>query len=167
MNQGDLKRGMYLVNDGPGPIPVYLSGNATGKVGLVVMPKELIGQIVNFTNGPNGYVVRFQSEAIYRAGSFFEEAFSWLTNGAMVVSGSVNFSDLQKNVTDKQVSAQLSAINAAEAKGASFENAVKDLAHSASNIIGDVIPWNLVWVAGGFYVVTHWKNFFSQTKLRK
>src|ERR1700753_367680 len=93
----DLKKGMYITNDGNITIPVYASTDGTGTPELTIQPGQLIGQIVDFSTGPGGVVVYFTSDAINSASSIFDRISNYLLawTGAVVNAGSVNISDLQ------------------------------------------------------------------------
>jgi hypothetical protein len=166
ISQSDLKIGMYLNNNGPGVVPIYEQKTSVFPE-LVIKKGELIGQIIDFTTGPDGMMVVFRSDAIDKVSSKWEKAEHYLSFGYYTVSGLVKFSELQKNINESQVSAQNAAISLAEANGNSLKNSFVKLAHGLAETIEESIPWKLVWVASGTYVLLNWNKFFSPTKLRK
>lgn len=158
MTANDLKVGMVLVNDGTGNVLVYDNKDASGSPMLTVAPKGYIGQIVEIDNGVDGVVVQFTSDDITKAMSTLEKieyyfVLKWIPSE--VFAGAVRFADLQANVSDKQIADQVAAIKQAEDNGISFKNSIEKLAHGAADIVGSVIPWNLILLAGlGWLFIT-------------
>lgn len=161
IQQTELQIGMYLTNDGPGTIPVYPNKDGTGTAELTISPGELIGQIVDFSNGPTGMVVYFTSDAITAASSIFDKIgnyiLSFIPGQPIVNAGAVNFTDLQSNIDESQINKQQTAINNAAAQGATLANSIKKVAKETGDVIGGVFKglWPVVLIGAGLWLVTH------------
>jgi hypothetical protein len=178
MKPEDIKVGMCLTNDGTGSIPVYDSKDASGSPMLTIAPGSYIGQVCQIDNGVGGVVIAFTSEEINAAMTVLEKIewyflFKWIPKE--VFAGAVRYSDLQANVSDKQIVEQVQAIADAEANGISFKNSIVKLAHGVADTVEAAIPWNLVILLGvGWFIFkdsgnnsTHKRISKSKTKWQK
>lgn len=168
MKESDLRVGMYFTNDGNGGIPVFDGLDGTGDIIMTVSPGQLIGQIVDIINGPDGTVLVFVSDAISNAIPFYEKLITFITPDSIEkAAGGVKFSSFSQDVSDAQVQQQQQAMGIAEANGVTIQNSIKKIVKSATDTIGLSIPWGLVGLVTAGYVVTHWKNFFKQTNIKR
>lgn len=160
MQVSDLKTGMYLTNTGSASIPLYDSKDGTGTPFLTIQPGQMIGQVVDFSNGPAGQVIYFTSDAITAAEPVVDKLISWLPGVSWVLAA--NFSDIVANVDDTQVTQQAAAIQASADQGASLRNALQQALTSVKQaVLGDWSFWEIGGVAVGIYVLLHWKTFFK------
>lgn len=170
----DLKKGMYLTNNGKTVIPLYDENDGTGPVLISIRPGELIGQVMDFRTGPKGNVILFSSDAITANTGLAQRALvymlTWVPDRFYNVA-SANFADIQNNVSVQSVSEQNAAIANANANGVSLTNSIKSVAKGAGEALGEVgtslIPWNLVLIAAGGYVVINWNKYFKPINIKK
>lgn len=162
ISASDLKKGMYITNDGDTAIPVYATSDGTGTPELTIQPGQLIGQIVDFSTGPGGVVVYFTSDAITSASSIFDQIGNYLLQwtGAVVNAGSVNISDLQ-DITSGQIQQQNSAITTAAAQGVNLANSIKEAAGAAGDALGGATSsflkaaWLPIAIWIGYEIIEH------------
>lgn len=154
IQKSDLAVGMYFNNDGPGSIPLYDSADGTGDPVMTILPGQLIGQITDFGDGPNGYVVGFTSDAISNNQTGTETAMNYLLGwtGLVVPALSANFSDLQNNINSSQISTQKSAIDTANANGLSLTASLVNALKNAESAAGSIVFWPFVIIAGVWLV---------------
>lgn len=176
MTPSDLHIGMYITNTGKNAINVYDDVDATAKPITTILPGEVIGQIVDVMNASRGYMILFISDKITDNIGILTNVFAYLISwmpGHSKAAGGIYYNDLINTIPnlDKQVQEQLSIIAIAQSHGASIMKTVKQTAknvvHEAADVVTGVIPWTLVGVAVGGYVLLNWNKFFTPTKLRK
>jgi len=160
ITQQDLEIGMYLNNDGPAQVALYDDWEHLPEPPTLLIKKgELIGQIVDFKNGPDGLIVIFISDKITQKGSLMEKAVyysvGWLLDDVKIGFGA-RFKNIQNCVRVKQVAEQKTAIQNAKDKGVNLTNMVKKAAGTLSTAVSEtvkaIIPWDLVWIAGGIWL---------------
>lgn len=174
INLSEIKKGMYLSNNGKDIINLYDSKDGTGDILLSIKPGQIIGKVVDFSNGPIGSVVLFASDKINDASGaltrFNNYFFNWVP-GVTFEAASANFSDIQANISEENIQKQNVAMGMAAANGVNITNSIKSAAEGAGDIISDaggkLIPWNLVWGAGAVYVVINWNKFFKPVNIKK
>ncbi len=174
MQLSDLKIGMRFINSGPNDIPVYFSVDGTGEPILIIKPTQSIGQIVAF----NGTIILFVSDEItkalpwgYKVGTFMVQ---WLTT--YVDAAAIRFEDFKANVSDIQVQDQQAVFdkvgkgneglaNMVEIVGGALKDitdkAAKGVIDSGGKIIDEataIVPWNLVLLAGGAWILWNSSN---------
>ena len=159
ITQDQLKVGMYITNHGSAPIPIYNSVDATGEVAFTVAPGELIGQIVDMGNGPNGYVVGVTSVKVDEHSSIMDKVDNFLLGwtGTVALVGTINFADLKDSINTEYIAKQNEAILQAEQSGVSFENSVKKVAKETMSVVSGAFGelWPIVLIAGVLFIASH------------
>lgn len=179
---------MVLTNDGQNPIPLYdgTAGNVGDPPMLTIQPGQLIGQVTDKTVGSGGAVIVFtdpHKTNIDAAGGAIESAATisqktvfylksyipFIRSTDHNIAASTAFTNIQANVSDKQIADQLAAMAqdtvsadtiAAQTKQlildpsksvvqAATDSAADILSHAATKASDVVTDSNLKWWIGG------------------
>lgn len=176
MNQNDLKIGMHFTNDGKSAIPMYGRSDATGEPFLQIQPGEYIGQIVDFTVGPDGLLISFVSDVIESKATMIQRTVDYLLSWEpdMIkpqAAGIVKFADFAADVSNQQLQHQIDAMSTAEQSGNTLANGIKKVTAAAGEAVAEaaenIVPWGLVGVAALIYVMMNWQKFAKPIVIKK
>ena len=171
INLSDLKIGMYLHNEAAVGLPLYDNKQADSPPVFYVAPGEEIGQIVDFSTGPNGPTVIFTSDRIQQDENFIQKGLQWILSwsSGTYYGAAARFNNIQRAVTPSQIGSQKAALDYAEANGTSLKTQFLNAVHNTSELVSDTlsaaIPWKLLLALGlGYLAVTQGPKLLSSKK---